>query len=413
MSGAPGSAPQRPAAQSLWTFEFLALCAISILAFCNISIFYSFYDYLGELGVDPHWRGILLALEPFTAFVIRPFLGHLLTLHNGVRLMRMGLILATVSLLCYPLARTLPLLALVRVMHGVGFVTLVSGVMGTIAGMLPREKSAQGFGLISVTVLLPYAIMPAFAELLLPYLSSHGAVYAVAAPLMLPAFLLLIPLDRRVRARAALLPPGETARPGRQEIAQGLKNGPVVLLALANLCLVAGHSIVFFFMREFALTVGLGNPGVFFTCANGVIILLRVAMGGMLDRLNQGLLLTLAFVELGALVPALSLAGGGGQLLFMAGFYGLGMAFTMPLLNAMMLHLSTPRLRAFNNNLLMIGVDAGFFAGPLLGGALFAAGWTHAGLFAAAGATLVLGALLVQPAARRLNNPVQPPPDQP
>ena len=265
----------------------MAICAISILAFCNIAIFYGFYSYLTELGVAPHWRGPLLSLEPLTALVARPFLGRYLTLKNGVRFMRVGMGLATCALVSYPFAHHIALLAAVRVLHGLGFVMVVTGLMGTLMAFLPKDKMAQGFGLFSVTILVPYAIMPPFVELLLPHLSSHGWAYALAAPLMLPAFLLLAPLGRRTRALAATLPAAHLTRPGWDEVRQALRSAGVVLLVAANFFLVAAHAIVFFFMRDFAVGIGAANPGEFFTFANAANILLRVGGGRVLDKLNM------------------------------------------------------------------------------------------------------------------------------
>ena len=85
------------------TFEFAALCAISILAFCNIAIFYGFYSYLTEIGIAPGWRGPLLSLEPLTALVARPFLGRYLTLNNGVRFMPVDVRRAFLAMLPAPL----------------------------------------------------------------------------------------------------------------------------------------------------------------------------------------------------------------------------------------------------------------------------------------------------------------------
>ena len=61
-----------------------------------------------------------------------------------------------------------------------------------------------------------------------------------------------------------------------------------------------------------------------------------------------------------------------------------------------------PRLRAFNANLLMVAVDAGFFAGPFLGGLIMAGGFGHGLLFGAGGAMMFAAALCVRPAARRM-----------
>lgn len=396
----PSGLPQDP--PSIWTFEFMSLCAISVLAFCNIAIFYSFYSYLTELGIPPAWRGPLLALEPFTALLVRPFLGRFLTLGNSVRFMRVGLCIATAALLCYPFTTSILLLALVRVLHGLGFVILVGGLMGVLTALLPREKSAQGFGLFSVTILLPYALMPPFVELVLPYLPGHGAAYALAAPLMLPAFLLLRPLGRRTRALALTLHPSHLLKPSWVEVRQGLRDPSVFLLILANLFLVAGHSIVFFFMRDFAVLLGAGNPGMFFTYANAATITLRVTCGHLLDRVDKGRLLFFAFLELAVLVPLFGWAGIPLVLFSMAVLYGSGIALSMPLLNSSMLQVSPPNLRAYNANLMMVAVDAGFFAGPFIGGALMAAGWSHAGLFCVSGGFMLLAGLCILPVGRRM-----------
>lgn len=398
---ASASAPA-PARPGLWSFEFLALCAISVLAFSNLAIFYGFYSYLSELGIPPQWRGPLMALEPFTAFLVRPFLGRFLTLNNGVRFMFTGLVLATASLLLYPVTTSIPALALVRILHGAGFVIVVGGVMGVLTAFLSREKSAQGFGLFSITILLPHAIVPPFAELLLPHLPGHGAVYAVAAPLMVPAMLLLIPLRRKTRALAATMPAAHLERPSWGEALGGLRDSAVGLLCSANMFLVAAHSLVFFFMRDFALGLALANPGLFFTCANAATITVRLVFGSSLNTIDQGGVLARAFFGLGLLLPLISLAWTPWALLCLAPLYGTGMALTMPLINAAMLKISPPKLRAFNANLLMVAVDAGFFVGPLLGGALVALGWNNAGLFALGGVFMALAGFCTLPVARRM-----------
>ena len=404
----PPSAPAAPSIQAggdpqrLISFEFMAICAISILAFCNIAIFYGFYSYLTELGVAPHWRGPLLSLEPLTALVARPFLGRYLTLKNGVRFMRVGMGLATCALVSYPFAHHIALLAAVRVLHGLGFVMVVTGLMGTLMAFLPKDKMAQGFGLFSVTILVPYAIMPPFVELLLPHLSSHGWAYALAAPLMLPAFLLLAPLGRRTRALAATLPAAHLTRPGWDEVRQALRSAGVVLLVAANFFLVAAHAIVFFFMRDFAVGIGAANPGEFFTFANAANILLRVGGGRVLDKLNMGRALQLTFLGMGLLIPLFAYVNLPWLLLVAAVLYGTGMALTMPLVNTCMIAVSPPRMRMYNANLLMLAVDAGFFAGPFLGGAIMAQNAGYGVLFGVSGGIMLLAAVCVRPVARIL-----------
>ena len=127
---------------------------------------------------------------------------------------------------------------------------------------------------------------------------------------------------------------------------------------------------------------------------------MRVLGGNILDRVNKGRTLLLTFIWLGLLVPLFAHAGRPAVLLGMAALYGTGMALTMPLVNASMFSISPPRLRAYNANLLMIAVDAGFFVGPFLGGAIMAGELGHAWLFGIGGALMLAGGLCVGPVAR-------------
>jgi MFS family permease len=392
------------APQTLATYPFAALCVVSLLCFCNLAIFYGFYNYLQELGVPPQWRGPLLALEPLTALALRPWLSTALTLGNSVRAMRLGVGLAVAALVSYPFATSLPMLALVRVLHGAGYVLLASGLIAAFTHFLPRGKVAQGFGLLSLTSLLPSALMPPFVEAVTPLLPGSGYAYAMAAPLMLVALLLLLPLGRRTRAMAATLPPEHNRRPAWAEVRADLRQPGVLPLLLGQLGLLGGHTIVYFFMKSWSLSLGAGNPGLFFACANLATIALRVGGMRLLDRLNPGRATGLALVFLALLAPCFGLAGGLGDgpltLNLMAVLYGLALGLGMPLFNAAMYRVSPAHLRGLNTNLLLVALDAGFILGPVVGGAVLGAGMPLPGLFVLCGGLFLVAGLLVLPVAR-------------
>ncbi len=391
--------------KTLWSYEFCALCGISLLCFCNLAIFYGFYNYLSGLDIPHGWRGPLLALEPLTALALRPWLSGVLTLRNSTRAMRVGATLAIAALLSYPFAESVPAIAAVRVIHGAGYVTLASGLMAAFSHFLPRDRVAQGFGILSLTSLLPSAVMPPFVEAVTPHLPGPGWAYAVAAPLMVPALLLLIPFGRKTRTLAAALPPEHTARPAWAEVLAGLRAPGVTALILGHFCLICGHTIVYFFVKTLSLDLGAANPGLFFTCANLSTIALRVLGMRRLDGLNPGRTAGLALLFLGLLVPCFGLAprfgeAGEAALLAMAVLYGLALGLGMPLFNAAMFRVSPPKLRGTNTNLLLVALDAGFILGPILGGWWLGASMGLGGLFAMSGAALLAAGLLVTPVGR-------------
>jgi len=395
---AGGPAEQGP--QSLATYEFSALCSVSLLCFCNLAIFYGFYNYLQQLDIPAGWRGPLLALEPLTALALRPWLSTVLNLSNSVRAMRVGVGLAVLALLSYPFATSIPAIAVVRVVHGAGYVLLASGLIAAFTHFLPRGQVAQGFGILSLTSLLPSALMPPFVEAVTPHLPGPGYAYAMAAPLMLPALLLLAPLGRKARAMAAALPPEHSQRPTWSELRANLRSPGVLPLLLGQLGMLTGHTIVYFFIKGWSLSLGAGNPGLFFTCANIATIGLRVLGMRLLDRLNPGRATGLALFFLAVLVPCFALAGGPLSLNGMAVLYGLALGLGMPLFNAAMYRVSPAHLRGLNTNLLLVALDAGFIFGPMIGGAVLAEGMPLQDLFVLCGGLFLLSGLALLPVAR-------------
>lgn len=388
------------------SYAFCALCAVSLLCFCNLAIFYGFYNYLEHLDIPHSWRGPLLSLEPLTALVLRPYLSTRLTLGNSVRAMRLGAALAIVALVSYPFATSVPTIAAVRVLHGAGYVILASGLMTAFTHFLDPAHVAQGYGLLSLTSLLPSALMPPFVEAVTPHLPGPGWAYALAAPLMLPALLLLAPMGAKARALAARLPAGQGERPGWKLVALGLRAPGVRGLLLGQLFLITGSTIVYFFMKSWTLDLGLGNPGLFFTCSNLATIAVRVLGMGRLDRLNPGKATGLALLFLAVLTPCFGLAplfglkGDQPALLCMAALYGLALGLGMPLLNAAMYRVSSDELRAANMNLLLVALDAGFILGPIIGGWALGAGFALPSLFVICGGLMLAAALFVLPVTR-------------
>ena len=385
---------------SLASYEFSALCVVSLLCFCNLAIFYGFYNYLEGLGIPAEWRGPLLALEPLTALALRPWLSTALNLGNSVRAMRLGVGLAALALASYPFTASIPGIALVRVLHGAGYVILASGLITTFTHILPHGKVAQGFGILSLTSLLPSAIMPPFVEAVTPFLPDPGYAYAMAAPLILLAFLLLAPLGRKIRVLAATLPPEHSQRPAWAEVRANLRVPGVLPLLLGNVLFLAGHTVVYFFIKGWGLSLGAANPGLFFACVNAATIAVRLLGMRHFDGLNPGRAVALALLLLAVLVPCFSLAGNAATLNALGALYGLALGLCMPLFNAAMYRVSPAHLRGLNTNLLLVALDAGFILGPVIGGWVLAAGFPQQSLFVLCGAILLVAGLTILPVGR-------------
>ena len=384
--------------ERLFSYDFTVLTLAATFGFCNIAVFYGFGSYLNRLAMDPAWWGPLLAAEPLAAFCLRPLLSVLITPRNALALARSSLVGMGLALCSYPFAQSIETILLVRLCHGVAFVCLVSSVTVLLAQVLPRTLAGRAFGYFSLSALVPYAVMPPLAEWLLPVLGREDRVYACCAVFVLPALALLAPLGRRLGRRAMAGVAG-TGRPTLAQVRQSLASPAVRLLLLANLFLFLSTTLIFFFIKPFALRLGLADPGLFFTVSTGASIATRVLAGPAYDKLPREALLLAALLGLVVCIAGFAATTGEGRLLSLAAGYGLCLGVAMPLANAVMFDLSQPAMRGTNLNLMLFMMDTAYVFGPLAGGAVLAAEAGYPALFfTAAGCALTAG-LFVAPLA--------------
>ncbi len=379
--------------ERLFSYDFTVLTLAAGFGFCNIAVFYGFGSYLKRLGLDPAWWGPLLAAEPFAAFCLRPFLSVLVTPRNALALARSSLVGMGLALCGYPFARSVAAILAVRLCHGVAFVCLVSAVTVLLAQAIPRVLAGRAFACFSLAALVPYAVMPPLAEWLLPVLGCEDRVYACCAAFVLPALALLAPLGRRLGRRAMAGVAG-TGRPTLAQVRQSLASPAVRLLLLANLFLFLCTTLIFFFIKPFALRLGLADPGLFFTVSTAASIATRVLAGPAYDKLPRETLFLAALLGLAACIAGFAATTGEGRLLTLAAGYGLCLGVAMPLANALMFGFSQPAMRGTNLNLMLFMMDTAYVFGPLAGGAALAAEAGYPALFhAAAGCALTAGLL--------------------
>lgn len=358
----------------LLSFEFVLLSAVSFFGFCNIAVFYSFFSYLEKIGVPAEWRGFLLGLEPMAAFVLRPVAIAFLHAGNALRALVLSLVMIAVALCSYAFTTSLAGLAALRLFHGAAFVFLVSSILTLIVHFIPKEKSGQGFGILSVATLLPYAVMPFVTEALLPRTGDEAIIYAWISLFALPALILTLCCGKRIRAALGGVDSAVMRRPVANEFLLNVRRADVLLLIGVNLLIYYCHSTVFFFMKSLALQMGAGNVGVFFPIYTLAMIVVRVCGGVYFDKVNQLRTIEVFMALLAGFFLVFAHAASAEAFYVLAGTYGLCLGIVLPLLNSTMFRISPPRFRGVNTNLALFSMDAGFFLGPFAGGALLAAG---------------------------------------
>jgi predicted MFS family arabinose efflux permease len=286
-----------------------------------------------------------------------------------------GCLGSALMLLLYNLAFSpWPILA-VRCLHGLAYVAMVTGLTAAVVGVIPPQRSGEAFGVVSIVMVLPFALVPPVAVILAQRLGGFLPVLNLTALMLvlcLPV-LLLLPAHP---AQAA----GGRRVSGWTQLLGSLRFPPLFWLLAASLLVFTAFSPVFFYVETYAHGLGMDNVGWFFTINTVCELGVRVFFGRSFDRYPKRRLLAAALVSLTVAYLVLAAARGEAWLWLAALGLGLGWGVTMPLFNALVFDISPPDMRAMNTNLSVLMFQAGLFLGPL--GAGWVVGvWPYGSLF--------------------------------
>ena len=354
------------------------------------ALFFAFAGYLQQLGIPPSMVGLILSADALAALVVQPLISPLLHSGSARRWLVGGSLLLAAALFLLAQVTSLPLLLALRLLQGTGFIIVLSALITMTIPFIPPGMSGRAFGILSLVRLIPYAVIPLFFDLLVIAPGSFPTALNLAALTALAQILvLLIPFSQQTVAVESAVPPGFSG------LSASLRAPAVLLLLISGLLFFCGYATIFFFLTPFGLSQGIANVGLFFTIATLVMIAVRLFASGTFDRYNKVHLCLTGLVLTALCYGLLPLCGSSWMLFVLAGLAGLGWGITMPLQAAAMFDISSPSLRAMNQNLLMVMLQGGFFIGPFLGGAVIDKFGYTALFVSLATATLIAGLVLL------------------
>lgn len=362
----------------------------AFLAYANISVFFSFYDHLRTLPIDPADYGVLIGVLAAVALIVRPIISPFFHAGNARSLLFLGTSLAVASLAAYSLAGSFWSLFLIRIFHGISFAVVGTALMTLIVEVIPKNRSAQFFGYIAVVTLIPNTLVPPFLPFLGKVLGGFNNILLAFAALTLLMFPLVWSVDKGSGEENKKPPSALTGR----EILEDLRDPQVLLLLMAMLMLYCGNALIFFFLDGYGRSLGIAYAGVFMTLSTIGEIGIRVVAGSIFDRWDKMRLSIGTLVGLALSYFVLAHLSGVVMFCVLGLLFGLGWGIAMPVFNGLMFDVSKPRFRAFNINLGLQMFQAGFFLGPIFGAPLLAK-WGYGMIYNLCAAMSLLAAILM------------------
>ncbi|MCX8110982.1 MAG: MFS transporter [Syntrophorhabdaceae bacterium] len=348
------------------TKGFICLNVIYFLIFSNLAIFFNYYNYLETLPIDPKWFGFLMGLDALIALILRPFVSPFFTERNAPATILWGTGLVFFSLLGYTVAHTLVPMLIIRGIHGVSIVILSSALTAYTVSFIPPERSAQAFGIISVSFLLPYTVVPFAVEFILSCLKRYEFMFIFACILMLPVFPILFYIHKRSNQRSQGLGKEKKDMVSFGDMITNIRDGRVASLLFISVITFVSFSALYYFLKSLAIKIGASDTGYFFTIYSITMIFVRVMAGHFFDKVNKFLLFSLSTVFTGICYILIGRADSMGLLYIYALFFGIGIGVLFPLINGIAFDISDAKMRGVNLNLIIETRDLGFFIGPVI-----------------------------------------------
>lgn len=353
--------------ERLWTRDFILITAINCMVFCSFQMFpTAISPYLHSLGAGDAVLGWIAAGVCFGTIIVRPFAGRALDKVGRHPVLLTGILIILLATFGH-WAASIPLLFVVRAVHGLGF-GFSNTASNTVASeIMPRSRFGEGMGYFGLFGTLAMAISPAIALSMLPTdgapISMTPIIFTatgfIGVALVLSFFVRYQPVKRR--------------QPGEEPAPKGPMYEKSAYLPATILFLITStFGAVVTFLALYAAQKGIGNIGLFFSVYSIVLVFTRPLVGKFVDLRGYGAAVLPGVTLIIISLLVLGLASSYIWFLASAAFMGAGQGATQTSAQTMAVA-GAPRHRlGAANATYFTGFDAGMGMGALFAGSIAA-----------------------------------------
>jgi MFS family permease len=328
----------------LFNPQFLLIATTNFCLFLVVSTWSFLPVVIDEWGGTKADMGLIMGSIGVTSLGILPLLAPLIDRYGRKWFIRIGILLIGLSNAGFLLFTTYsPLLILVRLVQGLAFAACFNGCATAVVDRVPPENRAQGIGLFGVSGSLAIAVGPMLGEQMLNSYGTQG-YFLLLAIFGIAGFVLSVFITE---------PKGMAPRkPAHGFFLTAYKNGYLSMMAMA-MVFGSGFAAMNTFFPLYAKSLGL-QAGLFFLCYGASLILIRVFLGGLPDRINRDKLIFACLLGFGVMLSWTSQISRMSQICFLGCLFGIVQGLSYPAMMARMVD------RAGDNNR---GVVVALFTG--------------------------------------------------
>ena len=305
----------------LWTKDFLLN---SLTTFLIYFVYYVLMVIMAvyameHLHASPSEAGLVAGIFIVAALVSRIFSGRFMEQVGRKKMLYIGLSVFSLGTLLYFGATNLPLLFLVRCVHGAGLGIATTAAMTSVASIIPPSRRGEGMGYFMLSVTVASAIGP-FLGISLYQHAGFSTILGVCVILLGVTYVAVFFL----KVVEAELTKEQLAHIKRFTV-QNFFEVNVLPIAVIAFLVFFGYSSIIGFLSAYTKAIDLLDAGsVFFIVYSVAIIVSRPLAGRWFDANGENVVMYPSFVMFAIGLVILSQAHHGVILLLAAVFLGIG-----------------------------------------------------------------------------------------
>jgi len=352
---------------TIWNRTFICLLLSQIgLALSQNIVNPLVSSYAEFLGAGAMLVGLLTGLYFGVAVAMRPFSGPAVVFLDKKKLLVFSFALGIIVNLCYGTFISIPLFLLSRALHGVQFSIVGSLLITMVGDSIPQKKLGSGLGVFSASVAIATAIGPSIGIAVKSWgnsnfgeIGGYKAIFYAASIVMVISMIPCILTNPEKRTKSEIASTGAWYN--------NIIALPAIPPAVSLMFITMSFSLFGAYLVPYAAQKGFSGISVFFTVYAGVMLLSRPLVGKLTDKYGAS-----AMIYPGVLVMIISYiilwrAQSITTVYISAVFAALGFGTANPAAQTICLQVVTPIKRGAASNTNYLGLDLGFFFGPILG----------------------------------------------
>lgn len=375
---------RRESAPKLWSANFTRLVIITLLAYTVRQMAMSSFPMLVKwAGGSTVLAGALTLLLTVASIVMRVFSGPLTDKLGRHKVMLVGAVIYLLSMLLIALWPAMGMIVAMQILFGVGMANLTTASGAAVVDVSPPSRLGEGLGYYTLGNSVAMAIGPSLGLALIGSTENYPAMYFCAAALLAVTGVLCW----QVRYKAP-----KSIGKKRFDIGDVIEPASVPA-AFIQFFAVFSFTSVISYLTSYAQARGIGGIGSFFIVYALGMILVRLAVGKVVDRYSEKIVAAIAFLVMGVGFLGIVFADGLNMLMVAAFVLGLGQGAVMPALQKAATKHVTPERRGAGNATYQLFADVGTGFGAAIWG-LLAEAAGYASLYWGAAGLCLLGIIL-------------------